>query len=194
MLPFRTQVKLFLDNPASIDVGVFSGVFQRWIQDNVLDELIIDVADYRHVFEGPGIVLIGHASDYFIENRDGRLGLLYTRKRQTDANLQNQLQTAFRLALNAAELLQAESAFEPRLKFRADEVEIRLLDRLQFPNQPETLELVKDELNAVLAGLYGDKTVNLTAAYADPRYVFTVHAHAEGVTAISDLLLQPSAE
>lgn len=194
MLPFRTQVKLFLDNPAAVDVAVFSGVFQRWIQDNVLDELIIDVADYRHVFEGPGIVLIGHFSDYAIESRDGRLGLLYTRKRQTDTNLQNQLQTAFRMALKAAELLQAEAAFSPSLRFRADEVEIRLLDRLQFPNHPETLELVNDDLSAVLAGLYGDKPVNFAPVYQDTRYVFTVKAQAEGVATISDLLLQPSAE
>src|SRR5690554_2580873 len=123
MIPFRTQVKFFLENPDNVDLSLFMGVFQRWIQRRALEGLLIDVADYRHVFQGPGIILIGHESDYAMESRDGRLGLLYTRKRQTDADLGAQLRAALRLALAAAQLLEAEPAFEPRLKFRGDEIE-----------------------------------------------------------------------
>ena len=62
------------------NLAAFSGVFQGWIQRKALDGQLIDVADYRHVFEGPSVVLIGHDGDYTIEKRDGRLGLLFTRK------------------------------------------------------------------------------------------------------------------
>lgn len=196
MNPFRTQVKFFLDNTESVDVTAFGGVFQRWIQDNATSELLIDVADYRHVFEGPGIILLGHESDYAMESRDSRLGLLYTRKRQ-QSDLATQLRDSLRLALRACELLQAETVFEPRLKFRADEIEIRFLDRLLFPNRPETFDLVKDHLQAVLTDVYGSSAVTLVpASLNDPRYIFTVAVQAEGVVDISDLLhhFQPSAE
>ena len=34
-------------------------IFHGWIQDQVSEELLLDVADYRHVPAGPGVMLIG---------------------------------------------------------------------------------------------------------------------------------------
>jgi hypothetical protein len=186
MIPFRTQVKFFFENPQTINTALFMGVFQRWIQQNALKELLIDVADYRHVFEGPGIVLIGHYSDYAIENRDGRLGLLYTRKRQAAGDLQTQLRASFQWALTAAELLEAETAFDPRLKFRADEIEIRFADRLRLPNTPESFGQIKDDLQVVLTDLYGGKATELTQSQPDPRALLTIGVRAEGAVSIAD--------
>ena len=193
MKPFRTHVKFFFENPESIDLADFGAVFQRWIQGQVLDGLLIDVADYRHVFEGPGIVLIGHESDYTIENRDGRLGLLVTRKHQLEPDLQTQLRTTLRLALAAGELLEAETAFEPRLKLRENEIEIRFADRLQLPNRPETFDLIQDDLRAVLTDVYGTEAVNLAAVQNDPRQLFTIAVHGEGAAGISSLFQQVKA-
>ena len=64
MIPLRTQVKFFLSNADAVDLAAFAPVFQRWIQQKSLEGQLVDVADYRHVFEGPGVVLIGHDSDY----------------------------------------------------------------------------------------------------------------------------------
>ncbi len=189
MKPFRTQIKFYLENPDSVDVAHFGAVFQRWIQQTLLKELIIDVADYRHVFEGPGVILIGHASDYAIESREGRLGLTYTRKRQLEPNLQTQLRTSFELALAAAEMLEAEESFSPRLKFRTDEIEIRFPDRLNLPNKPETFDLVKDDLAAVLAEVYGG-VLNFAPSAPDPRHLFSVAVHHESAAGVSDLLRQ----
>jgi hypothetical protein len=185
MIPLRTQVKFFLENPAGVDLAVFGGVFQRWIQQSALNDMLIDVADYRHVFEGPGIVLIGHYSEYALESRGGQLGLLYTRKRQSDADLQGALRTSFQLAIAAAELLETEAAFEPRLKFRADAVEIRFADRLSIPNRPESFDLVKADLGAVLAELYG-KPVDFAPVTHDARNVFTVNVHADGAGSFAE--------
>jgi hypothetical protein len=192
MIPFRTQVKFLLDidNAADIDLADFVGVFQRWIQQNALDELLIDVADYKHVFEGPGIVLIGHFSDYSIESREGRTGLLYTRKRQVESDFQSQMRTALRLALKASELLQTETDFDPRLKFRADAFEIRFADRLQLPNRPESFDAIKDDLQIVLSELYGGNAVQFAPRTSDPRNLLTVAVQGEGVTTVADLLQQ----
>ena len=153
MNPLRTQVKFFLDQQTLVDQSLFSGVFQRWIQQKALEGQLIDVADYRHVHDGPGIVLIGYDSDYAMETRDGRLGLLYTRKRQVDADLASQLRASVRLALTACRLLEAEMNFQPRLKFRADEIEFRFADRLQIPNKPESFALISADLRTVLEDL-----------------------------------------
>jgi hypothetical protein len=194
MIPFRTQIKFFLKNPEGVDVAAFMGVFQRWIQQNALEGLLIDVADYRHVFEGPAIILIGHESDYAIESRNGQIGLLYTRKHQLEPDLQLQLRTSFRVALTACELLEKDTTFEPRLKFRTNEIEIRFADRLQLPNRPESFDLVKNDLETVLAEVYGNNTVHFAPVQQDARHIFTIKVQGEGAVGISDLFHQTSAE
>jgi hypothetical protein len=188
MIPLRTQVKFFLENPETVDLATFTPVFQSWIQQKSLKGQLIDVADYRHVFEGPGIVLIGYDSDYFAESRDGRIGLLYTRKRQLDVDVQNQLRASLRLALDACQLLEADPSFTPRLKFRADEIEIRFPDRLRLPNQSESFDLVKDDVAAVLSELYGTDTVNFAPVSHDPRYLFAIAVQNPGTSGINELI------
>ena len=57
------NVKIFAQEPASIDLAGAIPVFHRWIQENVCEELLIDVADYRHVPAGPGVLLVGHEAN-----------------------------------------------------------------------------------------------------------------------------------
>ena len=187
MIPFRTQVKFFLDTTNPIDGALFTGVFQRWIQENALGELLIDVADYRHVFQGPGTVLIGHESDYTIDSRDGRLGLLYTRKRQTTEDVATQLRTSLQRTFKAADLLEHEAAFKPALKFKADEIEVRFVDRLQFLNVPQTFDSIKDDVTAVLSEFYGAYPVQIEQVQGDARDLFALKVTASGVTSLADL-------
>ncbi len=188
MIPLRTQVKFFLDNPEGVDLATFAPVFQRWIQEKALEGQLIDVADYRHVFEGPGVVLIGHDSDYSMEVRDGRLGLLYTRKRMVDADLPTTLRNSIRLALTACQKLETESAFQPRLKFRADEIEIRFADRLQLPNRRESFALIAEDVLAVVQELYGVDGAYALPVKQDARYLLAVRVRAEAETTVNKLL------
>jgi len=187
MIPFRTQVKFFLDTSNPIDGALFTGVFQRWIQDNALDELLIDVADYRHVFQGPGTVLIGHYSDYTIDNRDGRIGLLYTRKRQTTEDVAEQLRTSLQRTLKAAELLEDEPVFKPALKFNISEIEVRFVDRLNFQNNSATFETIKDDVTAVLSEFYGAHALQIEQVQGDPRDLFALKVSADSAVRLVDL-------
>jgi hypothetical protein len=187
MIPFRTQVKFFLDMSNPIDGALFTGVFQRWIQENALGELLIDVADYRHVFQGPGTVLIGHESDYTLDKRDGRMGLLYTRKRQTTEDVAAQLRTALQRTLKAADLLEREVAFKPALKFNISEIEVRFVDRLNFQNNPTTFDSIKDEVTAVLSEFYGAYPVQIEQVQGDPRDLFALRVTAQGVSSLADV-------
>lgn len=190
MISFRAQVKFFLDNPDPANEKLFVGTFQRWIQQKALDGLLIDVADYSHVFEGPGIVLIGHESDYALENRAGRPGLIHTRKRGLEPDLPTQLRNSLKLAIAACQLLEAETVFEPRLKFRTDEIEIRFADRLQLPNKLESFALIKDDVGRVLDEFYGSTPFEFAPVEQDKRYLFTVGVKAETVLDIGTLFPQ----
>ncbi len=190
MIPFRVQIKYFVENPEAVDLAAMIGVFQRWIQEKKLNELLVDVADYGHVFQGPGVVLIGHESDYALDMGAGRPGLLHTRKRQQDPSLEDQLRRSFYNALTACKLLEAERSL--KLKFRTDEAEVRFMDRLQLPNTPDSLAAVQDSLTAVLGEVYG-APVNIAPRTTDSRHVLTLAVRAEQPATVDALLghLQP---
>src|SRR5215204_5378977 len=114
------NIKFYLENPETVSLAEYGAVFNTWIQGQRLEELLIDVADYLHVHHGPGIMLIGHAADYSLDNRAGRLGLLYNRKAQLEGTTQQKLVQAVQAALTAAQILEKENG----LKFNGSEVQI----------------------------------------------------------------------
>lgn len=130
----RVQVKIFASETA--DPMALIPVFHRWIQDSVLeDELAIDVADYSHVHEGPGVVLIGHGADYYYDLGEGKPGLMYSRKRALEGTLGDRLRDAIKNALSACERLENEGI---GLKFDRSSLSVRVPDRLHAPNTDES--------------------------------------------------------
>jgi hypothetical protein len=67
MIPNKMQVKVFAPHLDARLLPEIVPVFHRWITERALGEVLIDVADYRHVFQGPGITLIGHESTYHLD-------------------------------------------------------------------------------------------------------------------------------
>src|ERR1041384_8435896 len=102
------NIKFYLEEPEAVHLADYAALFNTWIQQQRLEELLIDVADYLHVHNGPGIMLIGHEADYSLDNRGGRLGLLYNRKAPLDGSVQEKLAQAAHAALTAARLLETE--------------------------------------------------------------------------------------
>ncbi|HEX5243155.1 MAG TPA: hypothetical protein VFW23_07795, partial [Tepidisphaeraceae bacterium] len=65
----------------------------------------------------------------------------------TEANsLDQRLRAAFQATLGACALLENDSAFSGRLKFRTDEILFRIHDRLLAPNTPEVFAQIKPQL------------------------------------------------
>ena len=167
------NVKFFIENPESVNLADYSAVFNTWIQRHALEELLIDVADYLHVHNGPGLIIIGHEADYSLDNRAGRLGLLYNRKGQLEGTTQDKLAQAVRAALTAAQLLEKENG----LKFNGGEVQVIINDRLLTPNKVETFAALEPELKGFFDKLYNDTEYTITNN-ADPRERFTVNVKA----------------
>jgi hypothetical protein len=173
MQPRRFSVKYFVQGDIAFDLAALVPVFQRWIQQRSVEGLLIDVADYKHVFQGPGVVLIGHEGDYSFDLRDGRPGLLYTRKRALQATLADDLRLATRLAAEAARRLESESVLNG-VRFAFDEAEITFLDRMNTPNAPETFEGIRDSLREFAEDFYQTSTVVIESVEVDPRKPLTV--------------------
>jgi len=185
----HVNVKFYVENPETIKLADFAAVFNTWIQKQRLEELLVDVADYLHVHNGPGIMLIGHEADYSLDNRAGRLGILYNRKEQLEGTTEDKLAQAARAALTVAQILEKENG----LKFSGSEVQIIINDRLLVPNTAETFEALEPEVKAFFDKLFDGAEFSL-AHHNDPRERFTVHVKTEANFDVDTLLKNLSAE
>src|SRR5437763_403185 len=154
-------LKLFLKDPGQLHGVKLVPVFQSWIQMHAVeDHLAIDVADYDHVPDGPGTVLVTHEANFALDSTGGRPGLLYQRKQPLPGNFGDRITITLRHALQAAARLEQH----PGLKFRTDELTFRIADRLLAPNTPETFTAVRPTLEATLRVLFGDAPFSLAHA------------------------------
>lgn len=177
------NVKFYLENPETIKLADYAAVFNTWIQKQRLEELLIDVADYLHVHHGPGIMLIGHAADYSLDNRAGRLGLLYNRKEPLEGTTQEKLAQAVNAALTAAQILESENG----LKFNGSEVQVIVNDRLLVPNTAETFIALEPDLKEFFGRLYNGVEYSLSQ-HSDTRERFTVNIKAKANFDVDTLL------
>jgi len=170
--PRRISAKLFAhpDPSAPVDLGRFIGVFHRFIQNATLEGLLVDVADYRHVPDGPGVILIGHDVDYGIDLAAGRAGLVTTHKRAAGLPLAAALRDTLRRALIAVRALEDAS----ELRFFTSRLELRFVDALALPNSDASYRSVSEEIESAITPLFGASSYLLARAGADdPREMLT---------------------
>jgi hypothetical protein len=173
MSPLRISIKLFATRPIPRDeLHPFIGVFHRFIQEAAVPGLLIDVADYAHVPEGPGVILIGHDVDYGIDLAGGRTGLLTTRKRAGDVSLSQLFRDTLVRALAAARAIEADGGVSVR--FAVDAIEIAFPDRLAAPNTALAFDWVAKELEPIARAVFGAAARFEPVAGSDPRRLLTL--------------------
>ena len=185
MLAQQLSVKLFAQDPAAVDLAGFIPIFHRWIQESRLaGRLLIDVADYRHVANGPGIVLIAHEAHYALDAEHGPLGLQCARRRDEPGPLEEKLVDAFRDTLTACRNLEEDP--ELPIRFDTSRARVAILSR-RFAPGPEAWDEARPALESFAARLYPDLPVRLEPG-SDPRAPFTVDIRAPGAPGLAALL------
>jgi hypothetical protein len=181
-------VKLFVEDPSAIRADEFVPIFHSWIQMRlVAGHQLIDVADYKHVHDGPGTLLIAHEANFAMDRGQGRLGLMYARKQPLDGAFRQRLASVLRIALEAAVRLEEDVRLQGRLRFRGDELLLRINDRLLAPNVPQTFAALRPDIQTVLAELYDGADVSLEHD-ANPEHLFGVYAKASASPSAAELL------
>ena len=171
----HVNIKLFAEQPYPKRIAGAIPVFHRWIQQRSLPGVLIDVADYAHVPNGPGVLLVAHEFDVGLDEAQGRLGVLYNRKLPTDEIGVESLRSAYRFALGAAERLESEPEFAGELRFHRDRLQVTLNDRLLYPNTDETAAALQSDFDAFFEEVLGSKPSSVERN-PDPRARFSVTA------------------
>ncbi len=175
----RLSAKFFVaPTAASVDLQPYIGLFHRFIQKGSVEGLLIDVADYAHVPEGPGVILIGHEVDYGLDLSGGRAGLLVTRKRCGELPLAESLRDTLRRALGAIRAIRADGGVE--VDFATDAFEVQIVDRLAAPNEEESFDAVRSAIAAVAEPLFGEASLEIGRRRADdPRAPLSIAVQAK---------------
>ncbi len=165
MTPQRIAVKFFTRPGARVDLPDFIDLFHRFIQENLVEGFLVDVADYAHVPDGPGIILVGHDVEYAIDQTGGRAGLLTTRKRTGDIPLAELATDTLRKALGTVCAIEREAP--PGLRFETSELEIHIVDQLAAPNDEAAFEAVAKEIEPALREVYGAAKIQVSRVHGD---------------------------
>ena len=185
----HVNVKLLIKSPEEVPLEPLIPVFHSWIQGQVLEELLLDVADYRHVTAGPGVVLIGHQANYSVDDTDDRLGVRYNRKAEVDGGNQKAFRQAMRASLIACQRLEAEPSLERKLQFNGQEIEFFVNDRLLAPNRDSTREALHSDFETFFKKLFRGSEYTLAYPSAsEPRKLFGVSVKSSRTFTPADLL------
>ena len=186
---YRLGIKFFIDDPSSLSLSNFVPVFHEWIRKQILDDhLLIDIHDYSHIHNGPGILLVAHEGNFSIDMSDGRAGLFYYRKQPPRHAGEDLLATVAQPALHACSLLEGESSISGPLRFKTDELLIIANDRLQAPNGDQTLSQLQPSLSEMLNRLLDTNDFTIVRVNTDSRERFTARIQTPRSLGVQTLL------
>lgn len=180
----KFAIKFFARRPEAVDLESIVPVFHRWIQAHAVPGILVDVADYGHLPNGPGVVLIGHEADFFMDRMEGPLGLLYNRKHREEGSFADRLRSALRVALEAC--LRLEEDVDGAVRFDGGKALFLANDRLLAPNTDETFAALRPDLESAFGSLYGGR-VELRRDPRDPRRRLTVDVQGPAPSDVSAL-------
>jgi len=170
------NVKLYLQDPQAVQLEALVPVFHEWIQNKVCEELLIDVADYRHVHAGPGVVLVGHEADYSVDNTDNRLGIRYNRKAALAGSNRDRFSQALGAALQGCRRLESDEKLGGTFRFNRRDIKLFVNDRMLAPNsgRPDSVEA---EFRDFFNGAFGHGEFEMKFE-SNPRSLFGVEVRA----------------
>jgi hypothetical protein len=154
---YKLGIKFFASG-GRIELTEFIPVFHEWIQKQIMDgHLLIDVHNYSHMHDGPGILLVAHEGNFSIDCTGERMGFVYYRKQPVGSFVD-----IVKPAVKGCGLL------SDRLKFSTDEALIFANDRLLAPNNEQTFSQLQPQLSAALKDVLG-KSFKLSRISDDPK-------------------------
>lgn len=183
----RFCVKFLARPETNIDEAKFIEIFHEWIRLHKLEGTLIDVADYRHVPNGPGIMLITHEVNYAMDWGNGEFGLYAQRKLGEGETHKDRILGLAKATATFGALLESDSRVAGNLSLEGGKFYYMSNDRLKVPNTEEAFTAIKPDLEAVAAELYPGKTVSITRKENDTRDRLTAVVEAENSVDIGSL-------
>ena len=173
----RIDLKALVDAPRDVNLNALLAIFSRWRNDKEHPARWVDLADYAHMSRGAGIMIVGKQGIFGITRFEPALGLFYSGRADYEGPIEQRLIESFRRHLALTEALLQEPDYPAGLKTLTGSWELTINDRLEFPNNDETDELLGPGIRAALDKLFGAGSYEITREN-DPqkRYGFALRS------------------
>ena len=169
-------VKLFFNTNGSINSKDFIPVFHSWIQDNIFDDhLLIDVADYSHILDGPGVMLISHEGHFSLDQESQQPGIMYMRKTEIAGSFTERFNMVLSTVIKAANRL-SDNNISKQVDFKLNSFRFIANDRLYAGNTADNQDLYKQKIQKALDGKYPESQFEFgDVSDKNERLAFTVN-------------------
>jgi hypothetical protein len=135
-----------------IELEKIISIFHEWIQNDIISEhLTIDVVDYKHVPDGPGIMLIMHEGNISIDFENNEIGLLYIRKQPLSETLLENIIKIKSILIFFINELENHKSLKGKICFNGN-YKIISNDRLHLPDNDSSKDLLIKNLKKVFQG------------------------------------------
>ena len=162
----KLDIKLYLTLAAGLTQDEvwtrLIAVFGRWRHDE--GEELVDLQDYAHVPNGPGIVLVSKRWVLSIDWSGGQPGVLLSTRRQLEGTLSERFVQATRLLLEKSLRLLAEEELKDVVKPRCGELSIAVNDRVLFPDADAADAELRPEVEKLVTKLYAGASCEIERA------------------------------
>ena len=169
-------VKLFFNTNGSINSKDFIPVFHSWIQDNIFDDhLLIDVADYSHILDGPGVMLISHEGHFSLDQESRQPGFMYMRKTEIAGSFTERFNMVLSIVIKAANRL-SDNNICKQVDFKPNSLRFIANDRLYAENTADTQDFYKLKIQKALNEKYPGRQFEFgDVSDENERLAFTVN-------------------
>lgn len=167
------NVKLLFNESADANLEPLISILHDWISNQDLEEILIDVADYRHVPDGPGIILIGHQANISLTEDNRCITLCYNRKIATKGTNEERFRQAVRGALIVCEKLELDERLTGKMNFECQEIEILINDRIFVSNKKKFYQILDPKFKRLFDIIF-EKNEYSISHFEDPRKVYSI--------------------
>ncbi|MEK7794989.1 MAG: hypothetical protein AAB353_10690 [Candidatus Hydrogenedentota bacterium] len=167
------DVKVFATKAENIGPYDLMRVFQRWIQKHTIPGVLIDAADYSHMHNGPGVILVAHEFNVSLDRVGGRPGMLYHQKQPLEGDFAARIGQVIQSARTCAGLLQGEPEMKDKLAFDLKHFLFIANDRARTPDIGSLRASVEEAARSVVGG-----GVSLEVRKGDPRERVAIEVRA----------------
>ena len=167
-------IKIYLKENKNYSSRDYIPVFHGWIQEKAIpDHLLIDVADYSHISDGPGIMLIAHEGHFSLDQENNKPGMLYMRRAENIGSFKERFDRVFSMAVHGATLLEGG---DNELEFSQNSFRFIANDRRLAENTNEYQDIFQKEIQGILENKFPNVSWDIKdISSGNERLAFTVH-------------------
>lgn len=157
----KLTIKVAIETPSELDVQSFMSTMGDWIQNETVPGTLIDVADYTHMVDGPGVVLVSHEANWGLDEQDGWKGLSYGVKIEKEETLAEQIIHAYKTVLIGCEAIE-ETPRHDGLEFAVGNFTLVVNDRMTGVQNSENQAMLKEATESFLKDTLGCSDYSVT--------------------------------